>query len=235
MEQTPNINSSQMNTGPQPQYQMPQPNSSQEMMPKKKKPHTAFQILIGLAIAVLFVLFYFYSYQLAFEGQKNNPSDYQKASEACYNLQNNQLYVKNQCLSQGGVWNENPDGKASGSILINGQEVQITGRCDLSQKMQECIQKISATNPYSSYGNSNTYENNKYLGALIFGIILIVLSMFIKRVLALSIGLALGGVFMLISGIFHFWADINGLFRVIIIAVGLAIIIFLAVKKLKSD
>jgi hypothetical protein len=211
-----------------------QPQGTTPQIPKKKQPHTFFSILIGLAIAILFTLLYFYSYQQIVPTPKVDISSYNKEQQICNEIDQKQIYVKDQCLIQDGVWHDSLDGKSSGSVLVDGKEVQITGRCDMREKYQECIQKISPQNPYS-YTNSNSYENNIYLGALVFGIILLVISMFIRGVLAVSVGLSLAGVFLLVSGIFHFWADISGLSRIAILSVGLAVIIYLAIKKLKSE
>jgi hypothetical protein len=184
-------------------------------------------------------LLYFYSYQQIVSTPKVDISSYNKEQQACQEITQKQVYVKDQCLIQDGVWQDNLDGKSSGSVLVDGKEVQITGRCDMQKKYQECTQKVSLKYPYDPYVpygyNSKSYQNNKYLGALIFGIILLVVSMFIRGVLAVSVGLSLGGVFLLVSGIFHFWADISGLSRIAILSVGLAVIIYLAIKKLKSE
>ena len=116
---------------------------------------------------------------------------------------------------------------------VDGKEVQIMGRCEYATKVQECL-KQAGPNPYDNTAR-DLQTRYRSFGALILGIILVVISMFIRNVLAVSIGLSLGGISLLLTGTIYFWRDMPGLMRVIILALGLAAIIFFAVRKLKND
>ena len=215
MEQTPNMNFSQMNTSPK----------------KKKQTHVFFSILIGVAIAVLISLFYNYSFKLIYPNPTIDMGAYNDAQQKCYNTYNKQVYIKDQCLNEGGSWYQYAS--PNGTTLVDGKEVQIMGRCEYATKVQECL-KQAGPNPYDNTAR-DLQTRYRSFGALILGIILVVISMFIRNVLAVSIGLSLGGISLLLTGTIYFWRDMPGLMRVIILALGLAAIIFFAVRKLKND
>jgi len=85
------------------------------------------------------------------------------------------------------------------------------------------------------YGDANTlYERNVFVALTILGVALIIISVFIAHLGAVSLGLSLGGILSLIIGTMRYWSNMDDYLRLGVLAVALIALIWLGIKKFKD-
>ncbi len=165
-----------------------------------------------------------------------------KDQEECNSLysKGNQFVTKDLCLAGNGIWTENENGQQSQFAKVNGEEVKVTGRCDLSAQAQECntnLQKKYGNlygNPYGPGKNSN-YDRAQFFTGTAFGVIIIIISIFIPAEIAIvGISLAIGGVFVLIRSTFSYWNYFSDIWKFGILIIAFIALVLVAIKKLRK-
>ncbi|MFZ2299868.1 MAG: hypothetical protein WAW00_01885 [Candidatus Moraniibacteriota bacterium] len=124
------------------------------------------------------------------------------------------------CLEIGGQWNENIEAKS--------MTPQITvpvpaGYCDANYTCGKQFADVM-----------KVYNRNVFVVFTTLGILLLIGSVFLQGVEAVSLGLSFGGVLSLIIGSTRYWSDMNDILRVILLGIALASLIFVAYKKFKD-
>ncbi len=79
----------------------------------------------------------------------------------------------------------------------------------------------------------NLYKRNVFVILTILGVLTIIVGLSLKNLHALSFGLMLGGLIIIVVGIIRYWANMNEYLRFIILGILLAILIWFGYKKLK--
>ncbi len=122
-----------------------------------------------------------------------------------------------QCLAVGGSWNENT------YAPLPGEKSVPKGYCDeyftCSKNYQEAQKE---------------YEKNVFITLVVLGVLSIVAGVFIKGVEVLSLSLSIGGVLSFVVASIRFWSLADQLLKVVILAIALASLIYLAIKKFKD-
>jgi hypothetical protein len=124
------------------------------------------------------------------------------------------------CVDQGGQWTNNT---YYGKPLAKG-ETQPAGYCD--------AQYTCRTNFETA---SNTYNRNIFVALVFLGALSVLIGNFFKGNAVVSNGLALGGVLSFIIASMRYWSAANDFIRVVILAVALVILIWVAIKKFKNQ
>ncbi len=80
-----------------------------------------------------------------------------------------------------------------------------------------------------------TYDRNVFITLVILGALCVALGSFLSVNAAISIALSLAGVLSFVVASMRYWGSADDLIKVIILAIALAILIWVAVKKFKNQ
>lgn len=172
---------------------------------EEKKKSKFVQISIIVAIVIVLNLFANYTVSLIYK----EPA-YDKFIKPQQVVE--QITSKDKCISIGGQWSENVTPAEKG-------KTKIEGYCDSDYTNRINYDKARAS-----------YEKKVFITLIVFGVLLLVLGGFVS-IQILSISFAWGGVLSLIIGSLRYWSSADTIFKVIILALALALLIWLAVKK----
>ncbi len=180
-------------------------------VPQKKSSIIKWALIIGITIVVN--LFITYLVDVIYPMPEF--TDFCPESQV-----NRAIETETACLEIGGQWNENIEAK---SIPPQVTVPVPAGYCDATYtcgKQYEEVMKV--------------YNRNVFVVFIIAGILLLVGSMYLKGVEAISLGLSFGGILSLIIGSVRYWSDMDDILRVILLGIALAGLIFVAYKKFKD-
>ncbi|MFZ2205759.1 MAG: hypothetical protein WAV23_04185 [Minisyncoccia bacterium] len=127
-----------------------------------------------------------------------------------------------QCVATGGQWNPNLYNQPVVVKEIGGKTIP-QGYCD---------QQFICRNNYDSA--QKVYDRNVFITLVILGAICVALGSFLKSNLLIGMALSLAGVLSFIIASMRYWSSADDLIKVIILAIALAILIGVAVKKFKN-
>ena len=133
------------------------------------------------------------------------------------------INTQEECISAGGQWNENNPNIYSNQPIPEGKTIPVKGYCNpdfTKQQAFEAAQKI--------------YDRNVFITLVILGAICVALGSFLKINEVISIALSIAGVLSFIIASMRYWNRADDLLKVIILAIALAILIWVAVKKFKN-
>ena len=127
--------------------------------------------------------------------------------------------TQNECVAQGGQWT--PVAKAS---LLRGElttgVVLPEGYCDTQFTCRQAFE--DARDPYNK---------NVFIILVVLGALAVLVGNLLKGNEVISDGFALGGVLSFIIASMRYWSSADDLFRVIILAIALGLLIWIAWKK----
>lgn len=130
---------------------------------------------------------------------------------------------QNECVAEGGQWTPVP--KAS---LVRGELTTpvstMEGYCDTQYT---CRQEYQSAH--------DTHSRNVFIVLVVLGAISVLIGNFFTKNEVISSGLALGGVLSFVIASMRYWGAANDLIRVIILAIALGILFWIATKKFKSS
>lgn len=132
---------------------------------------------------------------------------------------NRAIESESACLQVGGQWNENVDAKGMTSQSIDSP----AGYCDPNYTCMKGYTDMMSV-----------YNRNVFVVFVVAGVLLLIGSVFLSGVEAISLGLSFGGVLALIIGSVRYWSDMNEILRVILLGAALAGLIYVAWKKFKD-
>lgn len=124
------------------------------------------------------------------------------------------------CVGAGGQWTNNT---YYGKPLLPG-ETQPRGYCDLQFTCRnnfEAAQKV--------------YDRNVFITLVILGAICVALGSFLAGNVVMSIALSFAGVLSFVIASMRYWTSADDLIKVIILAIALAILIWVAIKKFRNN
>lgn len=139
---------------------------------------------------------------------------------------NNAQVVENvtsqkQCVDIGGQWNPNyynqPAPVSVGKTVPQGY----------------CDQQFTCRNNYDAA--QKVYDRNVFITLVILGALCVALGSFLGGNMLISIALSLAGVLSFIIASMRYWTSADDLIKVIILAIALAILIWVAIKKFKNS
>jgi len=126
---------------------------------------------------------------------------------------------QNECIAKGGQWNGNVYNE------ISPLEKPISkGYCDTD---------FSCRNDFESA--RNTYDRNVFITLVLLGAICVAIGNFLKSNVLIGIAVSLAGVLSFIVASMRYWGSADNLIKVVILALALAILVWVAMKKFKDN
>ena len=185
------------------------------------KPSKFLKWALALGIIVVLNLFFNYSVHLLYKGPIFD--NYCKQEQVTI-----QPKTQAECIARQGAWTENVNYRRTESPVAKPLPVppsvgEPTGWCDLNFT---CNKDFTEAN--------RLYNRNAFIILVILGVVSMIAGFISVAAPAVSIGLSLGGVLSFIIGSVRYWSDMDDYLRVIILALALAILIWLGVKKLRE-
>jgi hypothetical protein len=165
----------------------------------------------SLIIAIIIVLNLFFNYALSLIYKH-------PVYETFCPVQQVQDVVNTQeaCIEKGGQWTNNTDFNAP---KLN----QVLGYCDLQFS---CRNNFEAVN--------KVYDRNVFITLVLLGAICVAVGSFLSVNILISTALSLAGVLSFIIASMRYWSSADDLIKVIILAIALAILVWVAIKKFKD-
>ncbi|MFZ3020374.1 MAG: hypothetical protein WA051_02585 [Minisyncoccia bacterium] len=124
--------------------------------------------------------------------------------------------TKDSCVAKGGQWNEN--------TAYSPQKTEAKGYCDL---------QFTCRQDYDSAQKS--YDRNVFVTLVILGALCVAGGNFMKGNMTIGQSLSLAGVLSFIVASMRYWTSANDAVKVIILAIALIILIWVALKKFKDQ
>lgn len=166
-------------------------------------------VKVSIIVAIVVVMNLFFNYAVSLVYKEPVMDSFIKPTQIVEAIK-----TKDQCISVGGQWSENayPDPALKG-------KTQIEGYCNENYTKQlnyDTARKV--------------YEKKVFITLISLGVISLISGGFIA-ISILSIAFAWGGVLSLIIASMRYWSQADNLAKVVILAIALGILIWLAVKK----
>jgi hypothetical protein len=167
-------------------------------------------VKISIIIAIVIVMNLFFNYAVSLVYKEPVMDNFIKPTQVVEAIK-----TKDKCISVGGQWSEN----AYPDTSLNGKTPVIEGYCNENY-----------TNQLNYDLSRKIYEKKVFITLIILGIVSLISGGFIA-ISILSIAFAWGGVLSLIIASMRYWSQADNLAKVVILALALGILIWLAVKK----
>ncbi|MBP9711536.1 MAG: hypothetical protein KBD55_00700 [Candidatus Pacebacteria bacterium] len=168
----------------------------------------------SLIIGIVIVLNLFFNYALSLVYKSPDYNNYFPQSQVV-----EPVTTKEACLNIGGQWNENTVPQK-----IEGTKEVVKGYCDPNfTKQQEFMaaQKV--------------YDRNVFITLVILGALCVAIGSFLTGNTVISIAMSLAGVLSFIIASMRYWSSADNLIKVIILAIVLGILIWVAMKRFKDN
>lgn len=179
------------------------------MEPNINTPKQSNFVKISIIIAIVIVMNMFFNYAVSLVYKEPVMDNYIKPAQVI-----EAITTKDKCIGVGGQWSEN----VIPSPIEKGK-TQIDGYCNENY-----------TNQLNYDAARKVYEKKVFITLISLGVISLIAGGFIS-ISILSIAFAWGGVLSLIIASMRYWSQADNLAKVVILAIALGILIWLAVKK----
>jgi hypothetical protein len=170
----------------------------------------------SLIIGIIIVLNLFFNYALSLAYK--NPV-YENFCPAPTSQVVTNPDTQKSCVDQGGQWTTN---SYYGKPTAVG-EIQPVGYCDLQFTCRTAFDSAQ-----------KVYDRNVFITLVLLGAICVAIGSFLTVNMLISIALSLAGVLSFIIASMRYWGSADDLIKVIILAIALGILIWVAVKKFKN-
>ena len=183
-------------------------------MPRRFQP---MKWILVLAILIVLNLLFAYSIQVFYP--EPNYQDYCPVAQVTI-----QPKTQEECIAKGGGWTDfqNAPTKPIPARLDEYGNPILTGSCDINFT---CNKKLEA--------DRDIYQRNVFVARVILGMLALIVGFAVAQYEAVSLGLSLGGVLSLFIATVAYWSKLGQYFQVIVLAIALAALIWLGVKKMK--
>jgi hypothetical protein len=162
--------------------------------------------LTSIAIALIFVMFIGYGIEVFNDSPEHN--------EFCPDVY--QINNENDCVNKGGLWGV--EGGLRVPKQVNDEEIN-----------DYCYQPKSCYDNYESA--QNKHDKIVFIVSIVVGLLVIIGGILIDRD-SISTGLLGGAVLLLLYGTVRYWRHANDTLKFILLGVALAVLIWIAYKKL---
>ena len=177
----------------------------------------------ALIVGIVVVLNLFFNFSLQLVYKEPQYQDFCKAEQVKIVPQN-----QKQCVAEGGGWTED---QAYGKNLS--MPVAPVSVDQISSRTGYCDPNFSCQKKYDEA--RKTYDRNAFIVLIVLGAISVGLSFLITNsAVVVSSGLSLGGLLSFIIASMRYWSILNDYWRVIILALALAFLIWLGAKKFQD-
>ena len=174
----------------------------------------------SLIIGIVLVINLFFNYALSLVYQSPTYEAF------CPTEQVNKA-VDNQkaCVEQGGQWTEN---------IYNEVDMAPT-----TQPIREVLTPVGSCNLQFTCQNNyqaaqRVYDRNVFITLVLLGALCVAAGTFMKGNAVIGIALSMAGVLSFVVASMRYWGSADNLIKVIILAIALCILIWVAVKKFKN-
>lgn len=170
-----------------------------------------WSLIIG--IVIVFNLFFNYTLSLIYK----NP----KFETFCPNTSQIIKTIDNQesCVALGGQWNGN-----NYNQVVPIEKTVPQGYCN---------QQFTCQNNYDAA--QKIYDRNVFITLVILGAFCVAIGNFLTSNMLISVALSLAGVLSFIIASMRYWTSADDFVKVIILAIALGILIWVAIKKFKNN
>ncbi|MBX4198754.1 hypothetical protein KW800_00525 [Candidatus Parcubacteria bacterium] len=169
-----------------------------------------WSVIIGIVI----VLNLFFNYALSLVYKQPRYEAYCPSTQVVTLPQ-----TENACVTQGGQWtNDAYYGKP-----IPAGETRPAGYCNLQYTCSQDYQKAS-----------ESYNRNVFIILVVLGAAALLIGTFLGSNEVIGSGLSLAGVLSFVIASMRYWSSANDLIRVVILAIALALLFWIAYKKFKN-
>jgi hypothetical protein len=175
-----------------------------------------WSLVIGIVIVIN--LFFNYALSLAYKSPK--------FEVFCPAAQVNKVVDnQNACVMAGGQWNEN---------IYNAVNTTPTSEIKgVTTPLGYCNLQFTCQNNYQAA--QKIYDRNVFITLVILGALCVAIGTLLKINGVISIALSLAGVLSFVVASMRYWTSADDLIKVIILAIALAILIWVAIKKFKNN
>lgn len=170
----------------------------------------------SLIIGIIIVINLFFNYSLSLVYKQPDYNKYFTQEQVV-----EPIIVKEKCLEVGGQWNEG-DARYNDSSISKPNTVK--GWCDPDFTKRQAFEKIV-----------KSYDRNVFITLVLLGAICVALGTFLKANFLIGTALSMAGVLSFIIASMRYWTSADDLVKVIILAIALAILIWVALKKFKNN
>lgn len=168
--------------------------------------HSNF-VKMSIVVAIVIVMNLFFNYAVSLVYKEPLINDFIKPTQIVETIN-----TKDKCISVGGQWSEN-------ATPVEKGKVEVGGYCNENYTKQ------------LNYDNARKiYEKKVFITLIVLGILSLISAGFLT-ISILSVSFAWGGVLSLIIASMRYWSQADNLAKVVILALALGILIWLAVKK----
>lgn len=168
----------------------------------------------SLIIGITIVLNMFFNYALSVVYHSPEWEDFCKNEQVIEPID-----TKEQCIAIGGQWNGNVKEQYTKPAYDIGEPLSAKGFCNQNYICQMDYESAQ-----------NVYDRNVFISLVILGVITLGVSTVITNI-AVSQGLSLGGVLSFVIASMRYWGRADDLVKVCILAIALAVLVYLAYKK----
>ncbi|HUC89140.1 MAG TPA: hypothetical protein VMR49_03890 [Candidatus Paceibacterota bacterium] len=166
----------------------------------------------SIVIAIVIVMNLFFNYVVSLVYSEPVYDQFVKPTQVVENIS-----TKEKCLAIGGQWNEN--NYQTPQVASPKGTSPIQGYCDPNYTNQK------------NYDNAiKIYDRNVFITLVSVGVVAIAIGSFIN-ISILAISFVWGGVLSLVIASIRYWSSADNLVKVIILAIALVSLIWLAIKK----
>lgn len=162
---------------------------------------------VAIIVAIVIVLNLFSNYAVSLIFQEPSYETFIQPTQVVEDITN-----KDKCISVGGQWNES-------AYPVEKGKTKVEGYCNSNY-----------TKELNYHTAKDSYEKKVFISLVVFGVLLLVAAGFVM-VQILSISFAWGGVLSLIIASIRYWSLADRVSKVVILALALVLLIWLAVKK----
>ncbi len=166
----------------------------------------------AIIVAIVIVLNLFFNYTISLFYKAPQYEDFVKPTQVV-----GVIKTQDDCVKIGGQWTDSP----VESLVAPDPAKPVLGYCDENY-----------TNQINFNNAQKNYDKTVFIVLVVLSVISLVSALFVANE-TLSLAFSWGGVLSLLIASVRYWGDANNLFKVLILAAALAILIWVAVKKIK--
>ena len=169
-----------------------------------------------LIVGIVIVLNLFFNYTLSLVYKQPDYNDF------CPNTAQviEPVDTKEQCVAAGGQWNGNVYSQPVPAV----DKIAPKGYCDL---------QFTCRNNFDTA--QKIYDRNVFVTLVLLGAISVAAGSFLKGNMVIGYALSMAGVLSFIIASVRYWTSANNLIKVIILAIALGILIWVAMKKFQDN
>lgn len=178
----------------------------------------------ALIIGIVIVLNLFFNYSISLFYKQPDYNIYFAQQQVVQ-----PITVKEDCLKVGGQWYEGDNRYDQNGVPI---PVAINGQSKPVQALGSCNPDFTKQQEFNNA--QKVYNRNIFIMLSILGAISLFLGVFIANEI-ISLSLSWGGVLSLLIASIRYWSDADNWIKVLILAIALAALIWVAIKKFGNN